>query len=166
MIFENRFHLASGLFFACQKDSLLCRNLLSTYENAHYSEATQQVNTKMDKPVIQRMYPALLWNDSTQIIENTYFMSSSDYGLLMKHHNTRSWCVGLPEYTVSKDSGLKRLLRKQWIYDGLEKNRLGKKVLPYYIWLSYDFLDMGILFFIKLKINKILKRNVKRKINQ
>lgn len=133
---------------------------MKPYLHAVYSNETKLVNTRMNEPIIREMLPDLKWNSQTQALDKVLVMGCEEYGRLMKHYGTRSWCENLPEYKVSKDSALKRFLRKPEHFERLEHSRIGKYFLPVYTFLSYDLLDLGPLFYIKLFYNN---RRRKRK---
>lgn len=153
LVFENMRAIATGLCYACEKHSDLCQRMLETYSNSDFSIETMLVNTKMDRPVIKATFPELLWNDESQEIRNSFFMSSKSYASIMKHHGTRTWCDNLPKYKVSKDTWLKRKLRNPSIFDFLEGLN-NKCWLSIYTFISFDLLDMGIIYFIKLRLRK------------
>lgn len=157
MCFENARGINTGLFFAAEKGSHLCIRFLEPYMTTHYTKESQMVNTAMNKPVIREFLPELKWNGETQRFQDTYIIGCEEYGRFMKHHGTRSWCDNLPPYNVSKDSALKSVLRKPEIFERLEHNRIGRRILPVYTFLSYDLLDLGPMFYIKLFYNNHIK---------
>lgn len=158
LAFETERSIASGLCLGGEKGSLLCRKLLSPYLKTHYTRKTESVNSMVNKPVFQKEFPLLKWDGKTQEHDHTCFIGLEEYGRLMKHYGTRSWCDNLPQYKISRFWRLKKLLRNpEWIAS-LEKNRFLKKLVPIYIFMVYDFLDLGPLYYIKRMALK-LKNN-------
>lgn len=156
-IFENGRTIATGLGFGAEKHDKTVRKLLSNYERTHYDKNHFKVNTMMDKAVFIKCFPNLKWDNSDQIVDNVYFMSSETYGKNMKHYGTRSW-ADLPEYTISGDMKIKRIMRNPVIFRSLERYSMGRKLLPIYTFLAYDLLDMGPIFYLKLFDRKLKRR--------
>lgn len=159
-IFENARTIATGLGMGAEKHNEVIRDLLRNYERNHFNKNNFKVNSMMDRTVFIESFPELNWNNSDQIVDNVFFMSSKTYGENMKHYGTRSW-ADLPEYTISGDMKIKRILRNPVIFRNLERNSMGRKLLPIYTFLAYDLLDMGPVFYLKLFSRKI-RRNLQR----
>ncbi len=158
LAFETERAIASGLCLGSKEESCLCKRLLSSYVNSHYSKVTEKVNSLTNKPLLVELYPSLVWNGETQITKDTYFMGIHEYGSKMKHHGTRSWCDDLPDYKISGFWGLKKFLRNPKIFSFLEKNTLLTKLTPIYEFLVYDFLDLGPIYYIKRLMIKLRER--------
>ena len=124
------------------------------------------VNTKMNRPVIQHLFPSLCWNGRTQILDWTYIIGCEEYSRMLKHYGTRNW-IDLPSYTINtsstwlKEPCVIRIYLKKW-----KKNYLGKKLLPVYTFLAFDLQDLGFFYFIKLRIHRFKKyiNRIKNKI--
>lgn len=157
LAFDTARSIASGLIYISEPRARLTARFMDTYL-LDESQDHFRINSVMNKPVIQKEFPELKWNDHSQTIRNQYFMSTSEYSRLMKHYGTRSWCDDLPDYKVSGDMWLKRVLRNPAIFEKLEGNSIGKKVLPLYTFVSYDLLDLGPLFYIKRMYLKVKNR--------
>lgn len=155
LVFDNERSIASGLFCASIKNSELLESFLECYKNIHFDCKKMKTNTAMNKPVIKKYFPTLKWNAETQIINNTYIMSPGEYNLIMKHYGTRSWLENNPGYVVTKDNKLKKILRSPKIFECLDRTKLGRKVIPIYEFISYDLLDLGVLYYIRRIILKI-----------
>lgn len=153
LAFETARSIASGLFFWSKKNSELCQALIEPYNDMVFDTDNLPVNSFFNKPVIEEFFPTLKYNNQTQEMKNCLIISSVEYGALMKHYGTRSWCENLPKYKVSKDNWLKRVLRNPKIFETFENNKILRKILPLYTFLSYDLLDLGPIFYIKLKLN-------------
>ncbi len=147
--------ILSGM--GAEKQNKVIEALLDNYRGTHFDKDKLIVNTMIDRPVFIRLFPDLEWDNSDQVVDGVYFMSSGTSGKVMKHHGIRSW-ADLPEYHISGGMKIKRVLRNPAIFKKLESSGLGRKILPVYTFLSYDLLDMGPLFFIKLFIRKFRKK--------
>ena len=157
--FETERGINTGQFFACRQGGDLCRRLLLPYSQVSYSPDTVLVNTRMNEPVIRELLPDLKWNGKTQRFGDDAFLilGYEEYGRIMKHYGMRSWCENLPDWKVSKDSRLKRFLRRPETFEKFENSALGRKLLPAYTFLSYDLLDLGPGFYLKLLYNKRIR---------
>lgn len=165
MCFENARGINTGQFFACEKGAELCRRFLEPYQKCHYTRETQLVNTQMNEPIIRELLPNIKWNGHSQSFavdgKRILIMGCEEYSGLMKHYGTRSWCENLPEYSVSKDNWLKRRLRKPERFEKLESSAFGRRILPIYTFLSYDLLDLGPVFYVKLFYNNHIRARFK-----
>ena len=149
LAFDTERSIASGLCLGGERGSLLCQKLLAPYLETHYTKKTETVNSMVNKPVFQKEFPLLRWNGKTQTHENTCFLGMEEYGRLMKHYGTHSWCDNLPEHKISGFWKLKKFLRNpEWIAF-LESRPILKKIAPIYIFFVYDFFDLGPLYYIK-----------------
>ena len=158
MCFENERGIASGLFFGAEKGSALCERFMAPYVNETYSDDTRIVNTRMNEPILRELLPKLKWNAKTQEFGDICIIGCEEYGRIMKHYGTRSWCDDLPEYHVSNSTWLKRAMRNPDVFEKLEHSAVGRKILPVYTFLAYDLQDLGPLFYLKLNINKIKRK--------
>lgn len=159
-IFENGRTIATGLGMGTVKNNETVKALLDNYRSTHFETDNITVNAVMDKPVFVRLFPTLEWNNTDQIVNGVYFMSSGTYGQKMKHYGTRSW-ADIPEYKVSGDMKIKRILRNPTVFKKLESSAMGRKVLPIYTFLAYDLLDLGPLFYVKLLLKQFGKNSKK-----
>ena len=161
LVFETERSINTGLCFGGSKGSPLCRALLESYLNNHYSKETETVNSLTNKPVFQQKFPELKWNGKNQIHGDTYIMGTETYGQRMKHYGTRSWCDDLPEYKISGFWKLKKFLRNPNFVSFLESRKLLNKVVPVYIFCVYDLLDLGPMYYLKRLALKVKNRKKK-----
>lgn len=162
LVFDNERSIASGLFLAAKLNSSLIEKFLDCYIKEEFDKNRVKTNTTMNKPVILDMFPELIWNASTQVINNNMIMSPGEYNCIMKHYGTRSWLDNNPGYKLTKDNRLKRLLRNPKIFQRLGESSIGNKLLPIYEFISYDVLDLGLIYYIKrlgLKIKNRCSKN-------
>lgn len=161
LVFETERAINTGLCFGGRPDSPLCRALLEPYLNASYSNETAVVNSMVNKPIFLSQIPNLAWDGQNQLHGQTYIMGIDDYGKRMKHYGTRSWCDDLPEYTISGFWRLKKFLRNPKFISFLERRKLLCKIAPIYIFLVYDLLDLGPLYYVR-RITKKIKSRTKK----
>ena len=162
-VFENSRSINTGLAIGAEKQNVIIKSLLNNYRRNHFNKDHFKVNSHMDRQVILKLFPELRWDDSDQLINNVYFMSSETYGKYMRHYGTRSW-ADLPEYHLTGNMTIKRLMRNPSIFRKLERCYIGKLVLPIYTFFAYDLLDLGIFYYIRLMIKKFKKRTKRKKI--
>lgn len=155
-VFQNARGIATGLFFASEKNNDILKQLLLCYDSI--SEKAFLSCVVMNRPVFVNYYTWLKWNCQTQINRDSCFLGQKDYSRLMKHYGTKSWVEDLPTYSLSGDMWLKRFLRDPKKFEQLEKNRLTNKLVPVYTFIAYDFLDLGLLYFCKTMYKKIKKK--------
>ena len=146
--FETARSIASGLGFAAEKNHKSVKACLDCYENRHFL-----INGKMDLSPCPRIntegliscYTNLQRNGQTQVINNTLFLSSSDYSIYMKHHYSGTWGNDNAERNVHiyKPSKFKSFLRNPSKYNFIEKH-FGKKVLRFYEFITYDLMQFGL----------------------
>ena len=98
-------------------------------------------------------------NGCTQQIGYVRVLSYSDYSLRAKHHGSATWVegpiVGKKPY---KETKLKMYLRDNRAFEFVEKN-FGKQVTNIYTFFVYDFLEMGIRYYLKRLISKITNKD-------
>lgn len=158
LVFETERAIASGLFFASAPNTALVNALLESYWSIEYTLENETVNSIMNKPVIQKLFPSLRWNAKSQTIDNCHFMGGDVYHTMMLHHGTRSWCDDLPDYKVKHHPRLDKVLRNPKIFEFLERKRWRRWFVPIYTFLVYDFLDLGPLYYIKRFFKKLRRK--------
>lgn len=95
--FESSRNINSGLGFGAVKDHASTKSCLGYYNGKHFI-----INGKPDLTPCPRgntlalceAYSSLHRNGETQMVENTLFLSPSEYELRMKHHTTGTWGAG------------------------------------------------------------------------
>lgn len=159
-VFDTERTIATGLCFGGGKKSALCIKLLKPYLNIQAFPQKPKVNSMMNKPVFVSEFPQLIWNAKNQIIGNIFFCGHDEYSKRMKHYGTKTWCDNLPNYRISKIYRLKKVLRRPKNFEFLEKNKFFWRLVPIYEFVVYDFLDLGITYYIKRTFIKLRsKRN-------
>lgn len=164
MFFESERSIASGLGFGATKNNEIIKELVNDYSDRpfllsngkHDLTACPAINTK----TIRKLIPSLELNGRTQHFDNSIaFFSPGDYQKLMHHYGAGSW-TNNPKSDFSqkewKDTKLKSFLRKPSRMSYLE-NHLPKKLFSFYVFISYDLLEYGLIYLIKYLFNKITK---------
>lgn len=162
MFFESEININSGMGFGATKDNEIIQELVNDYSdrpfllsNGKYDlTGCPAINTK----TIRKLIPSLELGGRTQYFDNSIaFFSPRDYHKLMRHYGVASW-INNPKLDSSqkelKDTKLKRFLRKPSRVSLIEKH-LSKKLFDFYIFISYDLLDYGLMYFIKSLFKKI-----------
>ena len=157
-VFETERVIQTGMCMGASEGNALINKLLMPYENTVYSKDTATVNSVMNKPVFLEAFPGLKWNGRTQFFGSTCIVGCDEYGRIMKHHGTRSWCDDLPEYKISGFWGIKKVFRNPAIFEFMEQRKWLRKLIPVYTFAVYDFLDLGPIYYIK-RIAMKLRRN-------
>ena len=158
LVFETERAINTGMCLGGRKDSQFCYALLKPYLGIIYRKSDEVVNSTMNKPVFVTWMPNLKWNGQTQIHEGIFVMGMEEYSRRMKHYGTRSWCDDLPKYKISGFWRLKKFLRNPDFIARMESKRLIRKLVPAYIFLVYDFLDLGPMYYVKRLWMKLRKK--------
>lgn len=159
--FENARSIATGLGCGASINNLLIKKMLDDYEEREFI-SNETINLSLtcahiNTPILQREVPTLEKNDKTQIINNIAFLSSSYMNEISKHYGERSWLNGFDKSMVKKHGKIKSYilnnLRNPKIFKFINKY-CNKKIEKIYEFFVYDFFDLGIIYYIKRKINK------------
>lgn len=157
-VFESIRNIGSGLGFGAEKEHSSVKAMLHYYEGRHFLENGKMnlvpcpaVNTEAFK----RQYPEFSRNGKGQKVEDVLIFSSDEYNTFAKHHGTASWVDGELRTGKSayRDTWLKHFLRDAKKYDYIEKY-LGKRAVQCYTFFSYDFLELGLAYYIRRNITK------------
>ena len=160
LAFETERRINTGLFFGCQKNDEIIDRFFKCYEGLMFEGGFKQLNTTLNMPVLESEYPTLIWNNRSQLIDGTYFLSMGEYSEIMKHYATNSWLDDKMEFKLGKENAFKRFMRNPKIYKFLGK--FGQGVVRKYEFFSYDLLDMGIGYFIKRRFIKNKRKKEKK----
>ena len=150
--FETERRINTGLFCGCEINSEVFSAFLQCYQELSFEGGWKNLNTTLNTPVFEKMYPSLIWNNKAQLIDNTYFLDIHEYGKIMRHYAMHSWLDNKTDFKIGKETKLKRALRNPKIYRFLKK--FGDRAVNAYEFFSYDLLDMGVWYFIKRKFGK------------
>ncbi len=158
VVFETERAISTGLCLGGCENSKFLQALLEPYFNMNFTNENQMVNFFINKPVFDAQFPNLKWDGQTQVHYGTYIMGVDEYGKRMKHYGTRTWCDDLPDFKISGFWRLKKFLRNPKFINFLEKNVLLKKLAPIYIFLVYDFFDLGPIYYVKRIAMKVKRK--------
>lgn len=98
LVFENQRSIATGLFCACEKGSVLFSKFLDVYTETGF---TGRTNVQMNKEVIKKQYPKLQWNNETQRFGSDVFLSRDEYSKTIRHYGEGSWIEYKCEHAAS-----------------------------------------------------------------
>lgn len=155
--FESNRNIASGLGFGAVKRHASVEAMLKYYEKKHFI-----VNGKPkmvpcpdgNTEALKTLYPVFKRDGTSQKFEGVKVLSAADYLSKAVHHGAMSWVKGAEKRKKPyRETRLKTYLRDSRVFDFLEKY-CGKRTVKIYTFLAYDFLEMGITYYIK----RLLKR--------
>lgn len=147
--FENQVRINTGMFCGCEEKTEVIKSLIEPYKEIHFTGDRGQINTMMNLPILESMFPSLIWNNQRQLIGDTLFIPTGEYNQIMKHYALHSWLDDKVEYKVRKENGIMRTLRNPNLLNAIKKNKILKIAYPFYEFLVFDLLDMGLLYFLK-----------------
>lgn len=156
--FENQVRINTGMFCACEKKSDVIKKLMESYKEIHFTGDRNQVNTMMNLPIFESLFPSLKWDTKRQIIEESLFITTGEYNKIMKHYALHSWLDDKVDYKVRKENRVMKALRNQKLLHRIKKCKLGNKFYPIYEFFAFDFLDMGAVYFFKRFLKKHFKK--------
>lgn len=176
--FENPNGFNTGIGFGSVKNHFLINELLLDYKERPFripGKKRLDVCTKIQTKTIRRMFPELIMNGKYQIIRGVHFLPE-DYlnpftGITDRtisiHHSSLSWMDAndralKEEYTKHHNGKKKTVIlalrnpeRAIWI-----EKHFGKKAGYINMFLTYDLMDYGVVYFAKKAARKI-KRIIK-----
>lgn len=163
MCFMNERFIASGLGFAAPPKCNLIKYLLENYKSMEFNLKRgifNKVCTQIETEAIMKMYSTFRRNNKLQKMnDGVVFLPTAinqDYFL---HYGAGTWCDrqnnGGEAPGEYKDTFMKRTLRNPYIFIFIRKH-FGEKAEYIYEFLTYDLVDMGILYYVKRIYKKIL----------
>lgn len=160
--FESNRNIASGLGFGATKGHKAVKAMLDAYCSKHFT-----VNGKnkmipcpgINTDAFRDLYVDFIRNGDTQQVQDVLVLSYGDYTKKAIHHGTGTWIENHKKRKGPyKDTKLKHLLRNYKIFDFIEHN-WGKSAISVYTFIAYDFLEMGVFYYIRRLFMKIKKRD-------
>ena len=147
-------YINTGLGFGGVANNELLSKLLEQREKRDFDLT---ICNTIDTPVI-RDYLKFKQSRESQCIENIYIVGMLEYPKYGEHFECNSW-KSYENYTLSKSRvgkwwKLKCKLRNPSVINFLERNG-ETKISKMYVFLAYDLLDNGIVYFIKRFKNKL-----------
>lgn len=163
--FETNLNIASGLGFGAVAGHPSVTAMLAQYDGRQFL-----VNGKLDMSpcpaknteALKNCYPQFQRNGKDQSFCNIEILSGESYAKIAKHYSTGLWGEGMKAEEKKrefKDTKFKRFIRKPQIIDWVEE-KLGKKAAGVYVFLSYDLMERGLLYFVKRSVKKLFGKRI------
>ncbi len=161
-IFESNRNIATGLGLGASKGHGSVKAMLDYYEGKHFV-----INGKIKMipcPVgntesLVAKYSDFKRNGCTQQLKDIQVFSNKEYSLKAMHHGTATWVEGpILDKRPYKETKLKLYLRDYRTFEFVEKY-FGKRVTDIYTFFAYDFLEMGIWYYLKRVILKMVNKD-------
>lgn len=156
--FETERNINTGLGFGAIKGHRYIKAILDSYEKRHFVINGKIDDTPCPNPnteVLVKNINSLTRNGEMQVFDRDIILSNKGYSYFAQHHGAQSWNDG-PKWVRKKeykDTRLKRWLRLPKHFDIIERY-LGKTGVKIYTFLSYDLLEVGVVYYLKRIINK------------
>ncbi len=158
---EDVRYIATGLGFGGGKSNRVIGSLAINYEKRRFQGIA---NTFLDKKILEKELTGWYKSNRSQVLNgNIYIIGMNDYGKYARHISTLSW----QEYAGGKTTEyipltwykqriweLKCLVRHPALINFFDK-RQGCFAEKAYTFFAYDFLDYGVLYWLKRLVNKI-----------
>ena len=150
-------YINTGLGFGACKGNLLLKKMLDI-RSARSFDMT--ICNAIDTPIIKE-YLGYKQSRQSQIIKNTLLIGMNEYSVYAKHWEGNSWkdeaSREFQKERREKGWKLKRFLRNPNVMNWLERNG-ETKISKLYVFLTYDLLDNGPMYFIKRVLKKARKK--------
>lgn len=161
----NERFINTGLGFGALPHSEVIEYLLNNYMNLNFklkSGIFNRVCSQIETEALEEYYPSFLRNDKTQKFnDGTVMISTSVWGTYSYHIGTGTWLDEDRDYTLIEKSKrhmkIKRAIRNPKYFLFVRKY-FGRRAEYVYEFLTYDLLDMGVIYFAKRLINKIFRK--------
>lgn len=160
-VFESNRYISTGLGFGAKKHHQAVKQMIKYYDSKHFiGKKGKEVlvpcprgNTESFK----ELYKDFARNGQTQRISDALILSYPEYSAIAKHYGTATWVEGgKSSNRIYHDTILKKVLRDPKRFEFIEKY-LGKRVTDYYTFLVYDFLELGMGYYLKRIISRFIK---------
>ena len=166
-MFHNERFIGTGYGFGAIPKSEVIGCLLKNYEEMEFElkrGVFAQVCTHIETEALVTFYPNFIRNNKTQVFEDgTIMLSTTIWQQYLIHLGTGTWVEGgreqfeNAEKKVRKNLKWKMCLRNPTFFSFIHEV-FGKKAEYIYEFLVYDLLDMGIAYYIKRIVKKLVKR--------
>lgn len=160
--YDNLVSIATGLGFGSVPGHPFIREMLECYADMHFDPKHIIACPVLNTAALKKCCPGLVLNgEQTQCIDNNIFYSVSDFSVIGRHHGMQSWVNG-PKYNHNrKRTKIGRRVQK-WLQRP-EKFAFIEAHFPpciqkCYLYLSYDFFDCGILYFVKRVLYRLFPK--------
>ena len=161
-IFESNRNIATGLGFGAVKGHKSVKAMLDFYKEKHFI-VNGKVKTipcpRGNTESLINEYKDLNRNGCRQQLDDVKILSNNDYLLKAIHHGAATWVDGPKvEKIIYKETKLKTFLRDSKKFEFVDKY-FGKKMGDIYTFFVYDFLEVGLMYYLKRLISKMKNRN-------
>lgn len=158
-VFESECNIATGLGFGAEKGHNYVEAMLDFYKDRHFinnGKMNMQPCPANNTAALRTVCNELIRNGQTQQIREGIVLSMKDYSTFAFHHGEASW-VEKTNYKKKpyKDTKIKRILRQPKYFEYIE-TQFGNRALKIYTFIIYDFLEMGLIYYLKRIVEKIL----------
>lgn len=166
-MFHNERFINTGCGFGAVPKSDVIGYLLKNYEGMNFElkkGVFAQVCTHIETEALVAFYPNFIRNNRTQVFEDgTIMLSTTIWQQYLVHLGTGTWVEGGREQFENAEKKVKQNLKlKMWLrnpkFFTFIHKVFGKKAEYIYEFLVYDLLDMGIIYYMKRIVKKIVKR--------
>ncbi len=161
-VFETDRNINTGIGFGANKENIVVFEMLKYYFDKSFIVKNKfdmsPCPSKNTEALIAAM-PALKRNGKNQCVDGIALLSGATYNSFAHHHSTGLWGEGMSapeEKFVFKDTRLKRRLRNPDYFDWIEDN-FGKRAGSVYTFFVYDFLDLGLLYYVKRLVKRLIR---------
>lgn len=166
-------YINTGLGFGAEKGNVLIESMMNAYKDYEYPFGT---NVVRDTKIVERELPQWIKSDKSQIVscgeEDILIIGLKDYGKYATHLYTYTWAdketQRKREYEIinkKKNSfgtcfmwKIKCAMRSPKLIAYFD-NKRGSKAERIYTFLAYDFLDYGLIYYIKRLAHKVIRKN-------
>lgn len=164
-------YIATGLGFGAEKGNTLIQAMMNAYKNYEYPSGT---NVIRDTKIMERELPQWKKSDKSQIVSSgggILIIGLKDYGKYATHLYTYTWADEEAQRKreaeiINKKKNrigirlvwkIKCAVRSPKIIAYFD-NKRGSKSERIYTFLAYDFLDYGLIYFVKRLAHKVIRK--------
>ena len=160
---ETEININSGAGFGAQEGHPAVKVMLDYYNDRHFS--VNGVNDftpcpALNTAAIRSIYPDIVRNGKTQVINDIQILSVETYVQCAKHYGTGLWGDG--PRNKKRDYKYKHTKLKQWLKQpekfAFIQKHFGDKGCKVYIFLVYDLPERGVIYFVKRLFWKLKKK--------
>lgn len=168
--FESDQNINSGLGFGARKKDKLIGKMLSDYSAMKFEakHKNQYLSPGVNTASVKEYFRDFHRDDSLQIIDRHIFLPGSEYAKKAENHSAFTWAtdsqIKALKYTKKKRTHwkLRKILRSENVRSFFESH-FPKSIAKLYIFMVYDFIDNGLMYWIYKAVSKIKSRfNSKR----
>lgn len=159
-VFETNLYINSGQGFGAVARHSSVAAMLAQYNDRHFivkGKPDMSPCPAKNTEALASIYSEFRRNGEHQNFQNVMVLSGNDYAQIAKHYSTGFWgekmAAGEKKH-VFRDTKFKRFIRAPKLIDWIEEH-LGNKVAKVYVFLAYDLMEQGSVYFLKRWIKKL-----------